>query len=25
LPFIYRLKLYELFIDGKNEIALYRQ
>ena len=24
-PFIYMLKLYALFINGKNEIALYRQ
>jgi hypothetical protein len=23
LPFIYRLKLYALFINGKNETALY--
>ena len=25
LPFKYRLKLYTLFINGKNEAALYRQ
>jgi hypothetical protein len=25
VPFIYRLKLYALFINGKNETALYRQ
>ena len=25
VPFIYRLKLYVLFINGKNEAALYRQ
>ena len=25
LPFIYRLKLYALFINGKDETALYRQ
>ena len=25
LPFIWRLKLYALFINGKNETALYRQ
>jgi hypothetical protein len=24
VPFIYRLKLYELFRNGKNETALYR-
>ena len=24
-PFIYKLKLYALFINGKNETALYRQ
>ena len=25
LPFIYRLKLYTIFINGKNEAALYGQ
>jgi hypothetical protein len=25
LPFIYRLRLYALFINGENENALYRQ
>jgi len=25
LSFIYRLRLYALFINGKNETALYRQ
>jgi len=25
VPFIYRLKLYALFINGENEDALYRQ
>jgi hypothetical protein len=25
VPFIYRLKLYALFINGENEAALYRQ
>ena len=25
LPFIYRLKLYALFINGKNKNTLYRQ
>ena len=25
VPFIYRLKLYALFINGKNRTALYRQ
>jgi hypothetical protein len=25
LPFTYRLKLYALFVNGENEIALYRQ
>ena len=24
VPFIYRLKLYSLFINGKNEAGLYR-
>jgi hypothetical protein len=25
VPFIYRLKLYALFINGENEAALYKQ
>ena len=25
VPFIYRLKLYALFMNGENEAALYRQ
>jgi hypothetical protein len=25
VPFIYRIKLYELFMNGKNETVLYRQ